>query len=120
MRLAAFILSLLLLAGTVEATTGWLAAVAVFTGLAAFRLHLFWPFAPRPAFDVRMAAFVLALLLVAGAVDPTRGWLIGLTIATGVAMVCPGIISIDGDRGRRRWQRRRWDRWAAWDAESFR
>jgi hypothetical protein len=120
MRLAAFILSLLLLAGAMEPTTGWLATVAVLTGIAAFRIHIFWPFSPRPALDVRMAAFVLAVLLVVGTMDPTEGWLIALTATTGVALVCPGIVSIDG-RSRADWWRDGRRRNAAWwEREPFR
>jgi hypothetical protein len=121
MRLAAFILSLLLLAGAIDPTTGWLVTLVAVTGLAAFRIHLFWPFSPRPALDVRMAAFVLAVLLLAGTIEPTQGWLIALSVATGIALVCPRIVSID--RGYRNrldyWRWRRWERWLAWDGEPF-
>lgn len=122
MRLGAFILSLLLLAGAIEPTAGWLACLVALTGLAAFRIHLFWPFSPRLALDVRIASFVLAVLLLAGTFEATQGWLIALAVATGIALVCPGIVSIDGDRGwrssRMHWNRR-WERWAAWDMEQF-
>jgi outer membrane murein-binding lipoprotein Lpp len=104
MRLLAFILALLLLAGTVDPTRGWLIALTVVTGLAAFRPGFRQILSVRPAVDVRLAAFVLAVLLLAGTVDSTRDWLIGLTIVTGVAMVCPKIISVDlfGERERTR------------------
>jgi hypothetical protein len=114
MRLAAFIISLLLLGGAIDPTAGWLATLTALTGIAAFRINVFWPFSPRPALDVRMASFVLAVLLLAGTVEATQGWLIALSVATGVAMVCPGIVSVDSERrDRRRWER--WERWLAWD-----
>jgi hypothetical protein len=117
MRLAAFVLSLLLLAGTVDPTAGWLATLVALTGVAAFRIHIFWPFSPRPALDVRMASFVLAVLLLAGTVDATQGWLIALAVTTGVALVCPGIVSVDRDWSAHR-RLRRWERWLAWDSNS--
>jgi hypothetical protein len=119
MRLAAFIVSLLLLAGSVEPVQGWLITLVVLTGLAAFRVHVFWPFSWRPALDVRMAAFVLAVLLLAGTIDATRGWLIVTTIATGVAMTCPGLLSID-DGGPRPWRWRARRHRIAWHGERFR
>jgi hypothetical protein len=116
MRLAAFIIALLLLAGSIEPTAGWLAVLAALTGIAAFRIHIFWPFSPRPALDVRMAAFVLAVLLLAGTIEPTRGWLIALSAAAGVAMVCPGVVSLDTERRGMHWRGRR-TRWTSWDWE---
>jgi hypothetical protein len=65
--------------------------------------------------DVRLAAFVMAVLLLAGTIEATRDWLIGLTIVTGVAMVAPKLISIDlfgeGDRD--------WDRSWRWSARPY-
>jgi hypothetical protein len=73
---------------------------------------------------------VLAVLLLAGGIDPTRDWLIVLSVVTGLAMVAPRFcVDLFGfDRGDRdddrawRWQRRmgRWseraDRdWAKWE-----
>lgn len=124
MRLLAFIVALLLLAGTVDPTRGWLIALVVLTGLAAFRPRFWGSLSVRPAIDVRLAAFVFAILLLAGTIEPTRDWLIGLTIVTGVAMVCPKLLCVDlfGERERHRtavWysgrRRSRWfdddDRW---------
>jgi hypothetical protein len=128
MRLLAFILSLLLLAGTVDPTRGWLIALTVVTGLALFRPRFWGWLKLRPAVDVRLASFVLAVLLLAGTIDATRDWLIGLTIVTGVAMVMPRLVHLDlfgEERGhdwfdwkwdvrterRRRKADRRWDRW---------
>lgn len=116
MRLAAFIIALCLLGGAIDPTRGWLIALVVLTGLAALRPRpwnwLDW----RPAADLRLAAFVLAVLLLAGAFDPTRGWLIALSVATGLAAFLPGGHRFDilgfGDRPRRRRRRRasvRWD-----------
>jgi len=128
MRMLAFVLSLLLLAGTVDPTQEWLIALAVVTGLAAVRPRYNGAFTLRPAIDVRLMSFVLAVLLVAGTIDANRDWLIGLTIVTGVAMVMPRIVHLDlfgiDDRGGWRnwkWEARfergrardvrRWDRW---------
>jgi outer membrane murein-binding lipoprotein Lpp len=85
MRLLAFVLSLLLLAGVIEPIQGWLIALTVLTGLAAVRFKLWAPWILRPALDFRMAAFVLAVLLLAGTVDASREWLIGLSVVTGIA-----------------------------------
>ena len=113
MRIAAFILALLLLSGDVDPTRGWLIALVVMTGLAVTRLHHgnIWRF--RPVVDARVAGFVIAILLLAGAVDPTRSWLIGLTVATGIALVSPRLGAVD-PLGLGGWERDRhmsWDRW---------
>jgi hypothetical protein len=116
MRLLAFVLSLLLLAGSVDATQGWLIVLVVLTGVSAFRVRP-WRFGLRPALDVRMGSFLLAVLLLAGAMDPTKDWLIVLSAVTGVAAFMPGLVSLD-ERGRRdgrgrwdhRWHRGEW-RW---------
>jgi hypothetical protein len=110
MRLLAFVLALLLLAGTVDATRGWLIVLVVLTGVAAFRLRAWRPLDFRPALDVRMASFVLAVLLLAGTVEATRDWLIALSAATGVAAFMPRVLSLEQDRGHRRWRghARRW------------
>lgn len=114
MRLFAFILSVLLLAGNVDPTRGWLITLVVITGLAATRLHHGNIWRLRPAIDARLAAFVLAILLLAGTIDPTRDWLIGLTAVTGVAAFMPRMFAIDalgfgdGYVGRRGFD---WDRW---------
>jgi hypothetical protein len=115
MRLFAFILAVLLLAGTIDPTRGWLITLVVITGLAATRLHHGQIWRLRPAIDARLAAFVLAILLLAGTIDPTRDWLIGLTAVTGVAAFMPRMFAIDAlGFGYRDGPRRRgfdWDRW---------
>jgi hypothetical protein len=59
------------------------------------------------------------VLLLAGAVDATRNWLIILAIVAGLAAFMPGIISLDHPRRplrRRRWGGWDWDEWSreAW------
>jgi phosphatidylserine synthase len=131
MRLATFVIALLLLAGSVDPTRGWLIALVVASGLAATRWRSWRPFTLRPALDVRMAAFVLAALLLAGVIDPTRQWLIVTAVVSGVALVSPRMLALDSrsrDRGWRvyggrgfRDDWRRWDvRWGAeWDGEDW-
>ena len=101
MRLLTFIIALLLLGGAVEPTRGWLIALVVLSGLAAVRWRSWRPFTLRPAFDVRLATFVLAVLLLAGVIGPTRNWLIGLSVAAGIAMAMPRLFSLGPvhDRG---------------------
>ena len=123
MRLAAFVLALLLLAGSVDPTRGWLIALVVVTGLSALRPRFWNWFHVRPSNDLQLASFVLAVLLLAGVVDPTRGWLIALTVVTGLAMMTPrhgfGLLGVarfghdhddDSERYGVRWRRRagRW------------
>jgi hypothetical protein len=129
MRIAAFVIALCLLGGAIDPTRGWLIALVVLTGLAALRPR-FWNWLDwRPAADLRLAAFVLAVLLLAGAFDPTKGWLIALSVVTGLAAFLPDGHRFDilglgcGPRGRRgdwqsdraeRWEERvdrDWDRW---------
>jgi hypothetical protein len=123
-RILAFILALLLLGGNIDPAKGWLITLVVITGISAFRLFRPWRgFWPRPVLDVRMASFVLAVLLFAGAVDANKDWLIALSAVTGVAAFMPGLVSLDGrsDDGpwrhwrgaRRRGRRHDW----AWDWE---
>jgi len=109
MRILTFVLALLLLAGNIDPTRGWLIALVVITGISAFRLRPWYGFVPRPVLDVRMASFALAVMLLAGAVDASKDWLIALSAVTGVAAFMPGLISLDGrgDRPWRRWRRRR-------------
>ncbi|MHB8377864.1 MAG: hypothetical protein ACYDEB_13055 [Dehalococcoidia bacterium] len=102
MRLLTFIIALLLLGGAVDPTRGWLIALAVLSGLAAVRWRSWRPLTLHPAFDVRLATFVLAVLLLAGVIEPTRDWLIALSIASGIAMVMPRMFSL-GAGGRREW-----------------
>lgn len=110
MRLAAFIIALLLLAGSMDPTRGALIALTVVTGIAAVRPRFWSPFDLDLALDLRLASFVLAILLLAGAVDPTREWLIALSAVTGAAMIAPGALSLDGRGGARRRLRRRMHR----------
>jgi hypothetical protein len=118
MRLLAFVLALLLLAGSIDPTRGWLITLVVLTGLAAVRPRFRAPFDVRPRLDVRLASFVLAVLLLAGTIDPTRDWLIALAAVTGVAAFMPRVFALDGflgfDRGRRH---RRWHWNWAWDPD---
>jgi hypothetical protein len=123
MSVAAFIIALLLLAGTVDPTRGWLIALTVPTGIAALRPRWFMPLMVRPALDARLATFIVAALLLAGAVEPTRDWLIALSALAGIAAFLPWLLSprrlFDGGgwyggRGRRwrdPWDDRRWARW---------
>jgi hypothetical protein len=85
MRLGGFIIAILLLAGAVDPTRGPLIVLTVLSGLAAIRWRPWRPFSARAFPDARLATFVLAVLLLAGVIDPTRGWLIGLTVAAGLA-----------------------------------
>jgi outer membrane murein-binding lipoprotein Lpp len=117
MRLFAFIVALLLLAGSIDPTRGWLIALVVATGLSAIRPRFWNWFNVRPAIDLRMAAFVLAVLLLAGTVDPTRAWLIALSVVTGLAMVMPRAFGLGWSGGYRDdggwgWQRHM-GRWSA-------
>jgi hypothetical protein len=104
MRLLAFVLALLLLAGSVDPTRGWLITLVVLTGLAAFRPHFGNPLEFRPKLDVRLGAFVYAVLLLAGVMDANRDWLIGLAAVTGVAAFMPGLINLGPRRRRERWE----------------
>jgi hypothetical protein len=123
MRLLAFVLALLLLAGEVDPTRGWLITLVVLTGISAFRIRPWHGFSLRPALDVRMASFVLAVLLLAGTIDPAKDWLIVLSAVTGVAMIMPGLVSLD-DRespsGRWRRRGRRHVDWTFPDGEPWR
>ena len=114
MRLAAFVISLLLLDGAVDPTRGWLIALVVVTGISMMRPRFRGMLTVKPAIDLRLGAFALACLLLAGTVEPTKDWLIGLSILTGFVMVMPGILSIDiyGDRDRRR------EKFWAWTTDS--
>lgn len=116
MRLLAFIISVMLLAGWVDPTQGWLIALSVVTGLAAVRFRFWSPLHLRPALDFRMAAFVFAVLLLSGTVDATRDWLIATTVVTGIAMVAPRLISLEPRR--RAWEIYCWPR-ADWNAEGW-
>lgn len=106
MSIAAFIIALVLLGGGLDPTRGWLIALVALTGLAAMRWRFWAPWALRPALDLRLAAFVLAVLLLAGTIDATRDWLIGLSVATGLAAFMPRILSLEGDYDGRGWHDR--------------
>ena len=90
MRLGGFIIAILLLAGAVDPTLGPLIALTVLSGLAAVRWRPWRPLSAHALPDARFATFVLAVLLLAGVIDPTRGWLIGLTVAAGLALTDAG------------------------------
>lgn len=128
MRIAACIVALLLLAGSVEPTRGWLIALTVLTGLGMLRLRPWRPFAFTPHADVRMASFVLAALLLAGTVEANRDWLIVTAAVTGVAAFFPRIVALDlfGQRERDRrddtWARarHRWDWQWDWTGDDWR
>jgi phosphoglycerol transferase MdoB-like AlkP superfamily enzyme len=120
MRLLSFVLALLLLAGTVEPTQGWLITLVVLTGVSAMRLRLWSRTLVRPALDMRLAAFVLSILLLAGTVDATRDWLIALSAVTGVAAFMPRMFAVDRDDrfGRRHVRMHRRYR-SSWDGDAW-
>ncbi|MBI5285914.1 MAG: hypothetical protein HY874_12570 [Chloroflexi bacterium] len=122
MRLLAFVLALLLLDGTVDPTRGWLITLVVLTGLALLKPRRWWSRHVQiwPPIDARLAAFVLAILLLAGTVDPTKDWLIALSAVTGVAAFMPRVFSIDPFGLNERGRRRRWDWHWEWDSEDDR
>jgi hypothetical protein len=127
MRLFAFIIALLLLGGAIDPTRGWLITLVVVTGISAFRLRPWYGFVPRPALDVRMGSFVLAVLLLAGSIDASEEWLIVLSVVTGVAAFLPRLIALDGSGGddgwhRKHWRARRHDRrWVMdWEGDDWR
>lgn len=113
MRIAAFVISLLLLAGAMDATQGWFIVLTVLTGLAALRPRPWAPLRLKPALDLRLAAFVLAALFAFEVMEPTRDWLIVLTAVMGAAAFWPGLVSLDADRGIE-FGRPRGRRWSAW------
>jgi hypothetical protein len=127
MRIAVFVIALLLLAGSVAPTQGWLVTLVVLSGIAALRPRFSTWLRLRPRLDLRLATFIIAVLLLAGAVDATRGWLIALSALSGAAMVAPGLLTIGGSGGG--WRRHRRDSrgenwcgpsWTSWDAEFWR
>src|SRR5207302_5929355 len=89
MRLVTFIIALLLLAGSVDPTRGWLIALVVVSGLAAIRWRTWAPFSFDPAIDLRLATLVIAVLLLAGTIDPTRDWLTVPAVISGLALFTP-------------------------------
>lgn len=118
MRLLAFVLALLLLAGEVDPTRGWLIALVVLTGITAFRIRPWRGLSLRAALDVRMASFALAVLLLAGVIDPAKDWLIVLSAVPGVAMLWPRLVSLDQPRSVHR--KRRHIDWTFSDGEPWR
>ncbi len=106
---AAFMIALLLLAGTIDPSRAWLIALVVITGIAAFGIRSLDLTRMRPHLDLRLAAFVLSVLLLAGAVDANKDWLIALSIVTGMAAFMPGLLSLDGGRHDRWFGRSHWD-----------
>ncbi len=121
MRLLTFLLSLLLLAGALEANTLWLTVLASLAGTAAFRLYPWRLFIPRPVLDVRMASFVLSMLLLVGVAAATKDWLIVMAAVAGAAAFMPGLVSLEdrsepSKRWRGRFGRREW----RWDREPWR
>ncbi len=62
-------------------------------------------------FAARVTIFIISLLLVTEAVDPSQGWFIALAVLSGLSMVGLGGVGpriFIGNRGRRwRWQ----DQW---------
>lgn len=116
-RILAFVLALLLLAGTVDPTRGWMIVLTVLTGLGVLRRSWWLIGPPRVALDLRLAAFALSVVLLAGAVDPTRDWFVVLSVVTGLAAFMPRVLALDpGEwRGwRREREQRRARRWRGW------
>ena len=100
MRIAAFIIALLLLGGSIDPTRGWLITMVVLTGLPAMRFRPWAPLRLRPALDARLGAFVLSLVLLAGAVEADKNWLIALSAVTGVAAFMPKIVTLEAPESR--------------------
>jgi hypothetical protein len=116
-----FAMALLLLAGWLDPSRFWLIYLVVLTGIDAFRWVPWRPLSLRPRLNLRMAPFVLSVLLLAGAIDPSRDWMIALTVAAGLAMVAPGLLSFeDRERDTRiRWRRHRRREQTLWDGETW-
>ena len=116
-RLLAFVLSLLLLAGTVDPTRGWMIVLTVLAGLGALRLRPWRMFNPQVRLDLRLASFAMALVLLAQVVEPARDWLIVMAVVSGLAAFMPRLIALDGHSWARsfddRTTWRRWDRWGS-------
>jgi len=127
-RMLAFVLALLLLAGSVDPTRGWMVTLTVLTGLGALR-RPWWRFGPpRLALDLRLAAFALAVVLLTGAVEPARDWFVVLSVVTGLAAFMPRLLAFDAgewraSRRERAWARRerRWQGWVEdWEGDGWR
>jgi len=92
MRLATFVIALLLLAGSIDPTKGWLIALVVLAALAVARPFRRGLLDLRPNLEIaRVATLTLAALLLAGTIEPTRDWLIALTAVAGVSAFMPGL-----------------------------
>ena len=115
MRPTIFFTALLLLAGWLDPSRFWLIFMVALTGIDAFRITPWAPLRLRPRLNLRMGSFAFAVLLLAGAIEPTQGWMIAFAALTGAAMLMPGLVSLDEpDRDRRR----RGDTWwTAWNGE---
>lgn len=114
MRLAAFIIALLLLAGSVEPTRGWLIALTVIGGLAAVRPRFGRGIVVRPAIDLRLGVFLIAATLLAGAIEPTRNTLIALAVVSGLAMTMPHLLRVPLSDDRWDGSRHPWGRPRVW------
>lgn len=110
MAIAAFVIALILLGGAADPTRSWLIALVALSGASAMRLRPWAPLRLRPALDLRLASFVLAVLLLAGTVEANRDWLIAMSVVSGFAAFMPRVIALD-DREHRRGRRRRWREW---------
>lgn len=113
MAIAAFVISLLLLGGAADPTRGWLIALVALAGAVAMRLRPWAPLRLRPALDLRLASFVLAVLLLAGTVAANRDWLIAMSVVSGLAAFMPRLIALD-DHEHGQPRRRHWRQWAEW------
>ena len=89
MRLATLIIALLLLAGSIDPTRNSFIVLTVISGLAFVHWRPWRLLDAEPVADLRVVPFVLALLLLAGVIDPSRGVFIGLSVAAGLALVTP-------------------------------
>ena len=104
MRIVTLIIALLLLAGSIDPTRNSFIVLAVFSGLAFVHWRPWRLLDAEPVADLRVVPFVLALLLLAGVIDPSRGVFIGLTVAAGLALVTPRIVGF-GRLDTPRWSR---------------
>ena len=104
MRIATLIIALLLLAGSIDPTRNSFIVLTVISGLAFVHWRPWRLLDAEPVADLRVVPFVLALLLLAGVIDPSRGVFIGLTVAAGLALVTPRIVGF-GRLDTPRWSR---------------
>ena len=87
----AFIISLLLAVDAIEPSGSWLVTVTVLTGLTVFPLRWWYSWSFDQLWSaVGLAAFIIALLLTTGTLDSAdEGWLIALTVLTGIMAFVP-------------------------------